>query len=343
MDTLLYGIGRYGKKSMRRGGDLNVAVHLSDGIVWYAGAEDPTVVDEVRALYPGVDFRHVSSMSDDPDRIVAVVMIDTRPAGSMELDLTYRKLSTCRYVMLDIMRQTGWLSSLSSKHVEVALMIAQSRGVLHHHDSLYDHGLRDQGLYVKQGSLGQIIYMRESDVVGRLSDETRSGSFAWCRPSLWKGPDLWLEAAVLELSGDSHTLLSPLYMSHKSTRALTDTIYMQTLLERCKSSRVQIIDESFDMSRVACIASKSEYSLVTHNYTMIDGDYLVIEYTQLEALMLGLRLYWPENVIELMPPHAAESARLMNKMTYSEQLEAALRAFDPENYKRKVIALCELD
>ena len=56
MDTLLYGIGRYGKKSMRRGGDLNVAVHLSDGIVWYAGAEDPAVVDEVRALYPSVDF-----------------------------------------------------------------------------------------------------------------------------------------------------------------------------------------------------------------------------------------------------------------------------------------------
>ena len=76
---------------------------------------------------------------------------------------------------------------------------------------------------------------------------------------------------------------------------------------------------------------------------MIDGDYLVIEYTQLEALMLGLRLYWPENVIKLMPPHAAESAQLMNKMTYSEQLEAALRAFDPDNYKRKVIALCELD
>lgn len=342
METLLYGIGRYGKRSMRRGGDLNVAAHLSDGIVWYAGAEDCKVINEVQTLYPQVEFKHISLMDDNPDRVVAVVMIDTRPAGTRELSLVVQKLYGCRYVMLDIMRQTRWLSNLSAQHFEVAQLIAYSRGVLHHSETLSDDGLTEQGINVWQGSFGQIVYMDESDVIGRLSDEVRSGSLSWCRPSLWKGPDLWLEAVVLELNNDPHALCSPLLMSNKSMRALSDTFFMQTLWSHCKTPRVKIFAEPFDMTQIACRASGAEYSLVTHNYHLVEGDYLVIEYTQLEALMLGLRLYWPENVIRNMPYRAAESAKIMNKMSYNEQLQSALLAFNANNYKRKIEALCEL-
>ena len=349
----LYGLSRWGKSRLARGGDFNVAVDLAraqgTNRVYVGGFDEAGVIDELRGLYPDIDFVHVYAAGSEIEKMV-IVNFDLRVAAA-EIEFPRFEEFTRRSdrVLLNIMRQPEYYAELVEARPYALGYVASMKSIILHDESLaYDYGFAD----IPQKSFGQIIFYDPTNEVefGAVKKEimgTRDSlSFSFGRPSRFKGAHLWLDYIKRRPDG-SHVMQSPLSNTSSVMALINDDETRSQTYADLKSHKMPdraLVEAPYNVSDQKFIdfCEHSNTSLVCHDYNFMGGEYAVIEYTQLEAVYNGLRLQWIEDSLRTMHSRSSQfDATHISLMDIYEQRKLFSERFNANAYYEKVKAECE--
>ena len=354
----LHNLHSWGKTHMTKAGDICVAASLAnetDDKTVYAAATLEKDLEEVRELYPDVKFEVFDASRLTKDDAVVIPILEFSRIVTKTRDSLIRfykdliETEATLFVMnihhnRDFYKKTLW----SCEDEEVAELVEQilSRCKYLVHDDCMR--LEDS----ESTCIEQIVFYDKSKIKDIKFDDERDVILTFYRPSSFKGFNLWLKETETEknskLVAVCNTGVNKSY--HELVKAYKNrgliTVYpsiREYLDNPCEGHALISAPYSIESEDFQELIRRSNSCLSTTDYRVLaalnDGvapDYLVLENAMFDASMHGLVLRWSESSIETMPTSTANDCRLLNEMTYDEQVKVFSGVYDAKKYLAKI-------